>query len=161
MIPWQYCKRTTASESIRHQCCLSAMMSVVGYLILCLFPSWLCCSAIAGGLSFCLATLNLALWQGSKAELQCRWVSLGWCGWEKGLQHERCSIVGEEESLTFCWYQLVLNSPDVTKNPLNIYQYSSRIGLDHFVERCWWGECRLDSSAGFSFSVPREKNIQK
>lgn len=128
VIPWQYCRRTIASESIRHQFYLSALIPVQ-HLSLCLFPSWLCCPAIGGGLFLHLATLNLVIWQGSRAELQCEWVSLGWCGWEKGLQHERCSTVGKEENLMLWWYHLVLNSPDVRKKPLNVYT-SAPAGLD-------------------------------
>lgn len=160
VIPQQHCKRTIASESVRHQCYLSALVSV-GHLILCLFPSWLCCPTIGGGLFLHLAILNFAVWQGSRAELLCRWVSLGWCGWEKGLQHERCSTVGKEENLTFCWHLLVFNSPDMRKNFLNRYQYSSRIGLDQL--------CRmvLGRGAGVTFFcwlfifTAKRKNIQK
>lgn len=102
----------------------------VEHLVQCLFLSWWCSPAVGRrrgrGQTIPSSTHSAPCysWQGSRAELQCRWVSLG----RQAGGRRDCNIkaaaprgVEKEENLPLCRYHLVLDNPNVRKDPLNIY----------------------------------------
>lgn len=156
-MPRQYCKRIIASEILG-----TTATSVPWYQR----GTWFCAfsplgyvAAIGGGLFLHLATVNLAVWQGSRVVVQVGKPSLMWVK-ERGVWHERCSMVGKEENLTFCWHHFILNSPDVRKNPLNIYQYSSRIGIDLLCRKVLVRGMQVRFFCWVFIFTAKRKNIQ-